>query len=218
MVMGKHKMMTPRLWILLTFGLLLLVGGLVAMYLTAALNPATTTPGEELDLVSNLYYRRMTYVNGQWQPGTAHLLGRYVGGYVVGMQRCNSYTKTAVTLPGGEVKQAFVCDPASAPGVTPPQGPVTSAGFGILYQDGSDNHINLLIPLPCTYLKAQCSENWMKTYKEKVLPWFQYGLKKNSNPAGHEFELVGALGGETGNDPSYGYVSLEIKNDLENLD
>lgn len=220
--MSKVRKQGLLLLVLAVIGVALMTSGIVMKTRAAVIGE----PGQELDLVYNLYRRSLTSHNGgqSWDVGGFEQLGRYFGGYVIGLQYCNTYNFQSLPDIG---KNAFVCDDSSL---------VSATGFGILYQrptddaqhptcGGKQNCIHILIQLPCYYLDGGSVENktcpnlggeysWIQGNDTTILPWFDYSLEENAVPAGHVFTSNGPVGGET----YHGYVSLEIRTDLDNLD
>jgi hypothetical protein len=211
--MSKYKRHSIIVTVALVFGICLLGTG-VYLKVQAAYDPSQeTNPGKRLDLVFNLYYRYMNKDgdNAPWYIGPLQELGRYIGGYVIGYRYCNQYEKMA-----GQTDY-YECTNT-----------IQAHGFGIIYQippgrEGA-NEIHLIIPLPWSELPPDAKNRRQDYYdKPTILPWFDYTLDTMQNPAGHTFTNNGpigycSVGGDCPpNGPYDGYVSLEIRTDLEDL-
>lgn len=198
--MGKNRKTWWRTFLLLAMGIFLVAGGffLRGELVSGALNPKDLVPGERLDEVSNLYLRSMKWDGQKWQAGDMVKLGKYFGGYVVGYRVCYQYADTG----GG----TYTCQGANQP--------VTAQGFGMLFQR-EDKSLAVAIPLDMNYCESDPTCHVPEWATDQVFPWFVFELT-STGPWGHQYGAGKAAGyGVTGVDYP-GYVSLEVRLDLEN--
>ena len=186
------------LLLVMIVGFVLLLGG-IFMKAEAIVQPGlpeSSTPGEQLDLVQNLYYRTgWPNESGTIVFGIPQKLGRFMGGYVIGLRYCNAFTKQSDGV--------YTCTKNTQ-----------ASGFGIVFLK-DNGEVHLAIPLTNGFLapgdQAPDEDPFTKWMSYPILQWVNYNLTAVDPTSGHQFVYDGPIGPPE----RYGFINLEISIDTE---
>lgn len=188
--------------ILLVTGIVLVGLGMFGKFGSALIgdpwdpNPPIGDPGSELALDNYIaWIQAMGSCNGgscQIDVGNPHMLGRYVGGYLISFRTCDRYTYD------GDNNQMVCNDTVSG------EGGRFASGFGILITRYGNNRKKpaIILPLEVGDLPESIRDQ-LTDYDipETELVWVQYNLT-NLEPSNYRYEFAGLIGGNPPNSPN----------------